>query len=153
MATKQKQAVTKDGNPATGKSESKLRTAKQDPGTAKTADNVKDTRQDMKDGATKASDLDTGFQNANKTAYANLPEAQEPVTAGPYDPTVLGPDTDGQIPNQPDAPTYAEQPYEQIDVKREATKMDSFKADQAKEQERTEDANRPYRHDVQPETK
>lgn len=153
MAEKQKQAVTKDGKPATGKSDEKLRPVKQDPGTAKTADNVKAEKKDMKSSANKASDLDMGFQNSNKTAYANLPEAQEPVTAGPYDPTVTGPDKDGQIPNQPDTPKYAEQPYEQLDVKKEADKMDSFKKDQAQEQESVEDANRPYRHDVQPETK
>ena len=149
MAEKQKQAVTKDGKPATGKSDQKVRPVKQSPGTAKYADNVKAEKKDMKSGASKASDLDTGFQNANKTAYANLPEAQEPVTAGPYDPTVAGPDKDGQIPSQPDAPKYAEQAYQNpLDVKKEAAKMDSFKADQEKEQTRAEDANRPYRHDV-----
>lgn len=44
---------------------------------------------------------DTGFFNAKGTAYANLPHSEEAVTSGPYDPTVTGPDREGQIPDQP----------------------------------------------------
>lgn len=43
---------------------------------------------------------DLGFFETKGTVYANLPHSDEPVTSGPYDPTVLG-SKDGQIPDQP----------------------------------------------------
>jgi hypothetical protein len=52
---------------------------------------------------------DTGFFNSKDMAYANLPKSDEPVTGGPYDPTVQGPDKDGQIPNQASQPAYTQQ--------------------------------------------
>lgn len=44
---------------------------------------------------------DTGFFDSKGTAYANLPHSEELVTGGPHDPTVAGPDREGQIPDQP----------------------------------------------------